>query len=132
MAKKLKGLKTELSLECRIVLDEEVRWIRNVIMRGEIDDSGHAMIFLRDITEAKEELARQQRVASDNASMGLLIQSMVRPVGRFVVLDLERDRYEFYSLQGEPVTSRRAPTTTSSRRWRASTRRWSLWTRSRP
>lgn len=72
-------------------------------MRGEIDDSEYAMIFLRDITEAKEELARQQRVASDNASMGLLIQSMVRLVDRFVVLDLERDRYEFYSLQGEPV-----------------------------
>lgn len=103
MAKKLKGLKTELSLECRIILDGEVRWIRNVIMRGEIDDSEYAMIFLRDITEAKEELARQQRVASDNASMGLLIQSMVRLVDRFVVLDLERDRYEFYSLQGEPV-----------------------------
>ena len=103
MAKKLKGLKTELSLECRIILDGEVRWIRNVIMRGEIDDSEYAMIFLRDITEAKEELARQQRVASDNASMGLLIQSMVRLVDRFVVLDLERDRYEFYSLQGKPV-----------------------------
>lgn len=103
MAKKLKGLKTELSLECRIILDGEVRWIRNVIMRGEIDDSEYAMIFLRDITEAKEELARQQRVASDNASMGLLIQSMVRLVDRFVVLDLERDRYEFYSLRGEPV-----------------------------
>lgn len=103
MAKKLKGLKTELSLECRIILDGEVRWIRNVIMRGEIDDSEYAMIFLRDITEAKEELARQQRVASDNALMGLLIQSMVRLVDRFVVLDLERDRYEFYSLQGEPV-----------------------------
>lgn len=103
MAKKLKGLKTELSLECRIILDGEVRWVRNVIMRGEIDDSEYAMIFLRDITEAKEELARQQRVASDNASMGLLIQSMVRLVDRFVVLDLERDRYEFYSLQGEPV-----------------------------
>ena len=103
MAKKLKGLKTELSLECRIILDGEVRWIRNVIMRGEIDDSEYAMIFLRDITEAKEELARQQRVASDNASKGLLIQSMVRLVDRFVVLDLERDRYEFYSLQGEPV-----------------------------
>lgn len=103
MAKKLKGLKTELSLECRIILDGEMRWIRNVIMRGEIDDSEYAMIFLRDITEAKEELARQQRVASDNASMGLLIQSMVRLVDRFVVLDLERDRYEFYSLQGEPV-----------------------------
>lgn len=103
MAKKLKGLKTELSLECRIILDGEVRWIRNVIMRGEIDDSEYAMIFLRDITEAKEELARQQRMASDNASMGLLIQSMVRLVDRFVVLDLERDRYEFYSLQGKPV-----------------------------
>lgn len=45
MAKKLKGLKTELSLECRIILDGEVRWIRNVIMRGEIDDSEYAIFF---------------------------------------------------------------------------------------
>lgn len=48
IAEKLKGLETELVLECRITLNGEERWIRNVIIRGEIEDSEYAMIFLRD------------------------------------------------------------------------------------
>ena len=55
IAEKLKALETELSLECRITLNGEERWVRNVIIRGEIEDSEYAMIFLRDITEAKAE-----------------------------------------------------------------------------
>ena len=31
------------------------RWVRNVVIRGEIEDSEYAMIFLRDITKAKIE-----------------------------------------------------------------------------
>ena len=34
-------------------LNGEERWVRNVVIRGEIEDSEYAMIFLRDITEAK-------------------------------------------------------------------------------
>ena len=34
---------------CRITLNGEERWVRNVIIRGEIEDSEYAMIFLRDI-----------------------------------------------------------------------------------
>ena len=48
IAEKLKGLETELALECRITLNGEERWVRNVIIRGEIEDSEYAMIFLRD------------------------------------------------------------------------------------
>ena len=103
VAEKLKGLETELSQECRIILDGEERWVRNVIMRGEIEDSEYAMIFLRDITESRADSERRQQLASDNASMELLIQSMVRLVDRFVVCDLEEDRYDFYSLQGEMI-----------------------------
>ena len=44
-----------MSLECRITLNGKERWVRNVIIRGEIEDSEYAMIFLRDITEAKIE-----------------------------------------------------------------------------
>ena len=69
IAEKLKGLETELSLECRITLDGEERWVRNVVIRGEIEDSEYAMIFLRDITEAKVESARHLQIAADNASM---------------------------------------------------------------
>ncbi len=103
IAAKLKGLETELSQECRIILDGEERWVRNVIMRGEIEDSEYAMIFLCDITESRADSERRQQLASDNASMELLIQSMVRLVDRFVVCDLEEDRYDFYSLQGEMI-----------------------------
>ena len=103
VAAKLKGLETELSQECRIILDGEERWVRNVIMRGEIEDSEYAMIFLRDITESRADSERRQQLASDNASMELLIQSMVRLVDRFVVCDLEEDRYDFYSLQGDMI-----------------------------
>ena len=45
IAERLKGLETELSLECRITLNGEERWVRNVIIRGEIEDSEYAMIF---------------------------------------------------------------------------------------
>ena len=44
-----------------------------------------------------------KRQASDNASMDLLIKSMVRLLDRFVVCDLENDRYRFYNLQGEMI-----------------------------
>ena len=100
ITKKLKGLETELRQDCRIVLNGEERWVSNVVMRGEIGDSDYAMIFLRDITESKAETARRMQMASDNASMELLIQSMVRLLDRFVVCDLENDRYRFYNLQG--------------------------------
>ena len=103
IAEKLKGLDTELCQECRIMLNGEERWVRNVVMRGEIEDSEYAMIFLRDITESKAETARRMQMASDNASMELLIQSMVRLLDRFIVCDLENDRYRFYNLQGGMV-----------------------------
>ena len=103
ITEKLKGLETELRQECRIVLNGEERWVSNVVMRGEIGDSDYAMIFLRDITESKAETARRMQMASANASMELLIQSMVRLLDRFVVCDLENDRYRFYNLQGEMI-----------------------------
>ena len=103
IAEKLKGLETELSLECRIILNGKERWVRNVIMRGEIEDSEYAMIFLRDITEAKEENIKLQKMASDNANKEQLIQSMVRLVDRFDVCDLKNDRYRFYNLKGQMI-----------------------------
>ena len=103
ITEKLKGLETELRQDCRIVLNGEERWISNVVMRGEIEDSEYAMIFLRDITESKAETARRMQMASDNASMDLLIKSVVRLLDRFVVCDLENDRYRFYNLKGEMI-----------------------------
>ena len=103
ITEKLKGLETELCQECRIILNGEERWVRNVVMRGEIEDSEYAMIFLRDITESKAETMRRMQMASDNASMELLIKSMVRLVDRFVVCDLEENQYKFYNLQGKMI-----------------------------
>lgn len=82
-------------MECRIILNGKERWVRNVIMRGEIEDSEYAMIFLRDITEAKEENIKLQKMASDNANKEQLIQSMVRLVDRFAVCDLKMTGTDF-------------------------------------
>ena len=98
IAKKLKGLESELCQECRIVLNGEERWVRNVVMRGEMEDSEYAMIFLRDITEAKAETARRTQMASDNASLEQLIQSVVRLVDHFSVCDLKNDSYVLYNI----------------------------------
>ena len=98
IAEKLKGLETELCQECRIVLNGEERWVRNVVMRGEMEDSEYAMIFLRDITEAKAETARRTQMASDNAAKEQLIQSMVRLVDHFAVWDLKNDSYVLYNI----------------------------------
>ena len=98
IAEKLKGLESELCQECRIVLNGEERWVRNVVMRGEMEDSEYAMIFLRDITEAKAETARRTQMASDNAAKEQLIQSMVRLVDHFAVWDLKNDSYVLYNI----------------------------------
>ena len=98
IAEKLKGLESELCQECRIVLNGEERWVRNVVMRGEMEDSEYAMIFLRDITEAKAETERRTQMASDNASMEQLIQSVVRLVDHFSVCDLKNDSYVLYNI----------------------------------
>ena len=129
ITEKLKGLETELRQECRIVLDGEERWVSNVVMRGEIEDSEYAMIFLRDITESKAETARRMQMASDNASMDLLIKSMVRLLDRFVVCDLENDRYRFYNLQGDMIYAPTGLTMILWSRWLQGIRRWSHWRR---
>ena len=49
------------------------------------------------------ESARHLQIAADNASMEQLIQSIVRLVDRFVVCDLENDRYESYNLNGQMI-----------------------------
>ena len=35
IAERLKGLETELALECRITLNGKERWVRNVVIRGD-------------------------------------------------------------------------------------------------
>lgn len=101
LAQKLHNLETELSMECRVVIDGQERWLRNVVMRGEEVDSQYAMVFLRDITEAKEEARRRSDMLQRNDAMEHLIHSMSRIVDHFVVCDLENDRYDYVNVQDE-------------------------------
>lgn len=98
VAKKLSGLDSELSQECQVIIEGEKRWIRNVIMRGELEGTQYAMIFLRDITEAKKEEAKSRQMMESNAAMEHLIGSMVRVVDHFAICDLLNDQYEYHKI----------------------------------
>ena len=93
--KRLREIEGELNLECCIILNGEKRWVRNVILRGEAENSQYALIYLRDITDAKREAEIQKRMSADNEAMGHLIQSVTRIVDHFAICDLEEDTYEY-------------------------------------
>lgn len=97
--KKLNEINGELSLECCIILKGEKRWVRNVILPGERKKSQHAIIFLRDITDAKREAEIQKQMSADNEAMGHLLQSVTRLVDHFAICDLENDRYEYSMIK---------------------------------
>ena len=55
IVEKLSEGSKEINLECRIRIQGDEHWVRNVLMRGEENDgSRYAMIFVRDITEARK------------------------------------------------------------------------------
>lgn len=93
--RRLKEVDGELSLECCIIFNQEKRWVRNVILRGEKQQSQYAIIFLRDITDAKREARIQEQISADNEAMGHLIQSVTQLVDHFAICDFENDSYEY-------------------------------------
>lgn len=93
--KRLKKINGELNLECQIILNGEIHWIRNVILRGEKEQSRYAIIFIRDITEAKKEAEIHKQMIVENEAMGHLIQSVTHLVDHFAICDLENDTYEY-------------------------------------
>ena len=95
IAKRLGQIDGELSLECCIILDGEKRWVRNVILRGEAGRPQHAIIFIRDITDAKREAEIQKQISADNKAMAHLLQSVTRLVDHFAICDIENDSYEY-------------------------------------
>lgn len=97
--KRLTEIDGELNLECRIILDGEIRWVRNVILRGEKEKSDYAIIFIRDITDAKREAEINKQISADNEAMGHLIKSVTRLVDHFAVCDLENDNYEYSAIK---------------------------------
>lgn len=99
LTEKLRGMDAELSLECHILINGEERWVRNVVMRGEEGDSQYAMIFLRDITETREESERRAEALRRSDAMEHLIHSMSRVVDHFAVCDLEHDQYDYVNVR---------------------------------
>ena len=98
IARKLEEGRGEINLECRILLNGDVRWVRNVIIRDTaMDTLRYALIFVRDITDAKREEASLQKLADQNRIMDQLIQGTVKLVDRYAACDLEQDIYHFYS-----------------------------------
>lgn len=90
--------KNELSLECKIKINGEVHWVRNILIRDEMArDNGYAMVFIRDITSAKAEAENIQELTKKNKAMDMLIQGMVKLVDCYVLCDLEKNSYQFYS-----------------------------------
>lgn len=98
IVKQFNGEENELILEYMIIIDNESRWIRSVIMREDEDRPCHAMIFLRDVTNAKKEDMKRRKMIEDNETMEHLIRSMVRVVDHFAICDLDTDNYEYHNI----------------------------------
>ena len=102
MEKKLFYEQEELSLDCRIRLDGEERWVRHVILRDKDISNAHCVIiFIRDITKSKKEAAHVQALTTKTTAMDALLQGATRLVDRMVTADLMKDRYQFYYLKKE-------------------------------
>lgn len=93
--KRIEKINGELNLECQIILNGTIHWIRNVILRGEKEESQYAIIFIRDITDAKREAEIHKQMMVENEAMGHLIQSVTHFVDHFAICDLENDQYEY-------------------------------------
>ena len=85
----------EVSLECLIRLNGEKRWVRNVIILDEMAESmDYALVYIRDITEAKLEAEQIQELTRKNETMDMLIQGTAKIVDSYAVFDLETKTYE--------------------------------------
>ena len=99
----LHKLDGEMSMECRAQYDGVEYWVRNMVIPGDCDENGeprHAIVFLRDITNAKKAEEDLHRLAKDNHDMDELLNGMVRLVKRFAVCDLRHDNYTLHNLDG--------------------------------
>ena len=89
----------ELSFECRLQLNGEERWVRNVVMPGETTgDPRYAIVFIRDITDSKKEAAQIAALTQQNKAMDMLLQSTVKLVDRYFLCNLSTDEYTFYNM----------------------------------
>lgn len=104
ISSKLDEGKSEISLECRIIFNGEIRWVRNVVMHGEdVSISKYAIVFVRDITDSKKEEEDIKTLHQKNKAQDQLLRGVVRLVDRFAMCNLQQDCYEFYNLQHEGI-----------------------------
>ena len=94
----------ELSLECRVMIDGQLRWVRNVILEDDREEkSRYLMVFIRDITDAKKEAEDVKELTRQNEAMDMLIQGTVKLVDRYAMCDLENDRYRFFNQNSDEM-----------------------------
>ena len=98
VVEKLREGQGEISQECRIVVNGDVRWVRNVIIRDSAGDMPrYALVFVSDVTEAKRKEENLKEITNQNRIMNQLIKGTVKLVDCYAACDLERDIYHFYS-----------------------------------
>lgn len=106
ICREIHKLDGEMSIECRAQYDGVEYWVRNIILPGDSDENGtprHAVVFLRDITNAKKAEEDLHRLTQDNHDMDELLSGMVRLVKRFAVCDLRHDNYTLHNLDGNEL-----------------------------
>ncbi len=98
--RKFKEGKNELSLVSRILKDGRIRWVRNMIIPDATEENRcrYAMIFVRDITEAKKEEEDLKALNQENAARAKLIEGIVKLVDTFAIFEFDRDHYEFFNF----------------------------------
>lgn len=92
----------EVSLECEIVIDDKKRWVRNTVIRDK--NPQYAIVFIRDITQAKQEAQAVQTITNENKAMDLLIQKTVKLVDRYATCDFMHNSYK-YTIKEEKKLS---------------------------
>lgn len=97
----LEGM-NELSLESKIMINGEIHWVRNVILVDETQiRSRYAMVFVRDITDAKAEAENVQELTKQNQAMDMLIQGTIKLVDRYAMCDLKENTYHYFNRDSE-------------------------------
>lgn len=92
----------EFSLDCRIRIGEDIRWVRNTLIYDEGDDgSTGLLVFVRDITEVKAEAERIEELIHKKDEIDLLLQGTLKLIDCYAVCDLAEDTYDFYSMKSE-------------------------------
>ena len=98
---KLTDLDVRFTMEYQVNIAGEVKWVRNIMMPGDVGNLKYAMVFIRDVTEAKKDTANKNRLVKEHHEIQNLIGSMTRMVDYYCIGDLVNDEYTFVSEKEE-------------------------------